>query len=321
MKKLINITDYHDDLNRYRDAGDLLEMTERFGLDGLEVMPSGEKPVYPFLSGQVFGVHMRCQSDWLDLWREDKDALNREYGNPGTWASAFGVNPRRFLLERARQDLDYARKCGAQYVVFHAGNVRISDILTNCFEYSDREVLLAAADFINTLLQDQENSFYFLVENLWWPGLRLTDASLTREFLDWIQYPKKGIMLDFGHFLHTNDTVSTQRESVSYLQDMLDQHEDLLDFVKGVHLHQSLGEAHAQRKLCRRASVPTDFDERFRLAMQRVLEIDRHEPFKDPGVRSLIRRLSPDFLTLEFLSENRTEHEAKIREQLFWLDA
>ena len=47
-------------------------------------------------------------------------------------------------------------------------------------------------------------------------------------------------MLDTGHFLHTNLDLKTQEEGVDYLNQMLDAHGDLVSYIKGIHLQQSL---------------------------------------------------------------------------------
>lgn len=317
MKKLINITNYRDDLARYQNADDLNEMTKGFGLDGLEVMPSSKNQLYPFLEGQVVGVHMRCQTDWLDLWNNDTDALNREYGSPDVWESVFHGNTRDVLLQSAREDLEYARIHHARYVVFHICNVRTTDILTNQFSYSDEDVICASAQLINELLSDYTDApFYFLMENLWWPGLRMTDPALTKLLLDLVAYPKKGIMLDLGHFLHTNNSIRTQSEGIAYIRQMLFAHRKLLPFIKGVHLHQTLSGEYTENYLLNQPHVPSDYNERFIKSMYHVLAIDSHEPFTDPAIRDIISEISPEFLTLEFISRDRSEHEDKIRKQV-----
>lgn len=317
MKKLINITNYRDDLARYQNADAIHDMTKKYGLDGLEVMPSSKEQLYQFLEGQVIGVHMRCQTDWLDLWNNDTDALNREYGAPDVWESVFHGNTRDILLQNAREDLEYARAHRAQYVVFHICNVRTTDILTNQFSYSDKDVILASAQLINELLSDCTDApFYFLMENLWWPGLRMTDSELTKLLLDLVKYPKKGIMLDLGHFLHTNNTIRTQSEGIAYIRQMLLAHQELLPFIKGIHLHQTLSGEYVENYLHNHPAVPSDYNERFIKSMYHVLAIDSHEPFTNPAICDVISTISPEFLTLEFISRNRSEHEYKIREQM-----
>ena len=36
--------------------------------------------------------------------------------------------------------------------------------------------------------------------------------------------------------------------------------------------------------------------------------MDQHKPFTCAGVRELIKRIDPDYLTYEFISNNREEH-------------
>lgn len=316
MKKLMNITEYDEDLGRYRDGAELEGVLTRFGLSGLEVLPSGLPTIYPLPQGKVIGVHMRCQSDFLDFWRRDREQLDREYGGRESWQAMYGEDPREALLVRAREDLDYALSHQAEYVVFHVSQVRATDVLTQEFPYTDEEVLEAAALFIEELLKDREPSFDFLVENLWWPGMRLRDGRQTKEFLERISYPRKGLMLDIGHYLHTNSSLRTQKEAVGYVDRMLDGHRELFSLIRGVHLHQTLEGAYAEEFRAGKHPVPEEYTERFCRAMDYISRIDAHEPFTDPGVLGLLSRIQPEYLTLEFLSRDRREQEEKMNRQL-----
>ncbi len=315
MKKTTNITCYSDDLNRYHDACDLRSMTERFGLDGLEVMPALEKPPYSFLKGQVIGVHLCCQSDWVALWKGNTDLLNFEYGSPENWKELYGGTTREALLASARRDLDYAREQGAEYVVFHISNVRPSEVFTGTFYYQDEEVIDASVELINELLDGRDDSFCFLMENLWWPGMRLNDPSLTRRLLSGVHYANKGIMLDVGHFFHTHPELQTQREGVSCLKEMLSQHEDLLPYFRGIHLHQTLSGSYLQKLLLEQPPVPADPSERFGKAMEHIFAIDRHLPFTDPSIQEVLDWICPEYLTMELISQSRKDHEKKLKQQ------
>ena len=49
---------------------------------------------------------------------------------------------------------------------------------------------------------------------------------------------------------------------------------------------------------------------------------DQHQPFTCPGVKAFIEWIDPEYLTFEFISRSRTEHEAMLRAQreaLGWL--
>lgn len=58
-------------------------------------------------------------------------------------------------------------------------------------------------------------------------------------FLEQVKYPRKGIMLDIGHLLHTNTALRTEEDAVKYLREVLGRYEDF-SIILGVHYHQTL---------------------------------------------------------------------------------
>ena len=95
-------------------------------------------------------------------------------------------------------------------------------------KHTNREVIDAAASFINELLDGQTYHFWFLMENLWWPGLTFENPEDARALLKQVHYEKKGFMLDTGHYLHTNLDLHDQDAAVACLHQMLDNHKDLI---------------------------------------------------------------------------------------------
>ena len=61
----------------------------------------------------------------------------------------------------------------------------------------------------------------------------------TGTLLEQVKYPRKGIMLDIGHLLHTNTALRTEEDAVKYLREVLGRYEDL-SIILGVHYHQTL---------------------------------------------------------------------------------
>ena len=47
-------------------------------------------------------------------------------------------------------------------------------------------------------------------------------------------------MLDTGHLIHTNTDIKTQQDAVDYINTVLDKHDELSSYIKGIHLNQSL---------------------------------------------------------------------------------
>ena len=294
MKFQMNITTSYDDVCRFFSADDLKSFYKSHGCDGLEVMPLDnydpadlEHPIPPeecslIRSSMVRGVHCCCLGDWMD---KDREELIRHY----------------------RKDLDYAKWMGAEYVVFHVVQVNDEEGFTYVMQHEDREVLTAAASFINELLEEQDYDFWFLMENLWWPGLNFLSPEDTRYLLERVHYEKKGFMLDTGHFLHTNLDLKTQEEGVDYLNQMLDAHGDLVSYIKGIHLQQSLTGDYVKEWLSTRHELPEDPAERFCKVYEHIFKIDKHEPFTAEGVPAMVQRIQPLYVTYEYITRSREE--------------
>lgn len=289
MKLTMNFTLSEDDLNRYESANDLRAFYSSFGLDGLEVMPLAEDDRKIVTPDMIVGVHARCITDWMGL---DTD----------------------MLLSHYRQDLDYARQIGARYVVFHITQVGFAESLTYELVHTDEEVVDAAAAFINQLLDGQDYNFYFLMENLWWPGMTMVDPNVTRRLLDQVHYPKKGIMLDTGHFMSTDTSLTSPQDALDALNRMLDAHGDLVSMIKGVHLNLSLSGEYVKNYRKHPVAPETDPEKLAAQAFSYIFQIDQHRPFATPGVRDLIDRISPMYVTLEYITRDRAEHAHFLKE-------
>ena len=300
MKFQMNFTTSYDDAIRFTSADDLQHFYMEHGCTGLEVMPLGystkEAPDV-YLSAEecplirpdmVTGIHCCCSGDWV---KRNRPELIRHY----------------------RKDLNYAVRMGAEYVVFHVVQVDDEEGLTYKTKHTDREVIEEAADFINELLDGQQYSFWFLMENLWWPGLTFLHPEDTQALLDRVHYEKKGFMLDTGHCLHTNLDLKTQEEGVEYLHEMLDAHESMISYIKGLHLQQSLTGEYVKQWLQSPREFPEDPMERFCKVYEHIFQIDRHEPFTAKGVEELVRRIDPLYVTYEDITRSREELSAYLQ--------
>ena len=300
MKFQMNFTTSYDDVIRFGSAEELQQFYTEHGCTGLEVMPLGystkDAPdVYlsaeecPLIRPEmVTGVHCCCSGDWI-------------------------ASDRQKLIEGYRRDLDYATRMGAEYVVFHVVQVDDEEGITYKLKHTDREVIEEAADFINELLDGQKYDFWFLMENLWWPGLTFLHPEDTQILLDRVHYEKKGFMLDTGHFLHTNLDLETQEEGVTYIQKMLDAHRNMISYIKGIHLQQSLTGDYVKKWLQSAHELPEDPMERFCKVYEHIFQIDQHEPFTAEGVENLVRRIDPLYVTYEYITRSREELSAYLR--------
>lgn len=302
MKVQFNLTTSACDLDRFEDRAALEALLR--GFDGVELMCFEEDARGIVPKERVTGVHMNCLTYWLDFWRGDMDACLRELDTMENVRRMYGGETRQALLEHYRRDLENAKKYGAEYVVFHAADAGIEQTLTGRGGYASREVIDGVCEFLNELMGGVTDGPALLLENLWESGLTMTEPELTARLMDGVEYKNKGIMLDTGHLMHTNTALRTQAEALRYIQDMLDRHGALCRFIRGIHLNQSVTGAY-MRRVAKNPPVPaSDYAGRSYQLFEYVFRIDRHKPFTCPGVRALIERVGPEYLTFEFISND-----------------
>lgn len=312
----MNFSVYEGMLNRYEDSEDIRQAYEKGGLNGLEVILAGESDRGKILPDMVNGVHLYFHIFWMDWWKGDYERLDAEFESREQWVEYYGSEDPSVYIDALRKDLDYAEKVGAKYVVFHVAEVTLRESYTYEYKYTDEEVIDASLEIINTLLDEREYSFDFLVENLWWSGLTMKDTALTQKLIDGIHSDKKGIMLDIGHYMNTSSEITTPEEAVAYVHAMLDEQEKagLLPWIKGIHLQMSLSGEYVKKQKEDFKKNPMNFDEipfyeLFRLAYAHACNIDLHQPFIGEGVKELIERIDPNYVTFEFQQNSREEYE------------
>lgn len=318
----MNFSVYGGMLDRYKDSDDIRQSLEKNGLNGLEVILAGESDQGKIQPDMVNGVHLYFHIFWMDWWLGNYERLDEEFESREQWIEYFGGMDREVYLNALRSDLAYAEEVGARYVVFHVSEVTLRESYVYQYRYTDEEVIDASLEVINMLLDEREYSFDFLVENLWWSGLTMKDAALTKKLVDGMHTEKKGILLDTGHYMNTNCELKTAEEGVAYLHEMLDRHEEqgLLPYFKGIHLHMSLSGEYVKKQRREWAENPLNFDEipfyeLYRLAYSHACDIDLHQPFLGEGVKELVERIDPQYITFELQPETREEYESYAQAQ------
>ena len=331
MKKIppyrsMNFSIFSGMLDQFKDSKDIQDYYEQGGLNGLEVILVEDIGRDKILPEMVNGVHLFFHLFWMDFWLRDFDRLDREFDSRDQWIQFYGGIDREAYLDCFRKDLAYAEEIGAKYVVFHVSEVTLRESFTYQYKYTDQEVIDAAIEIINILMSERNYSFDFLMENLWFSGLTMKDPAITRRLIEGIKDEKKGIMLDVGHFMNTNPLLRTPDQAVEHIHCMLDDHEKagfpITDWVKGIHLQMSLGGAYTmkQKEDWESGKKRLDFDglsfwDLHRLAYEHADRMDQHLPFLGEGVRDLIERIGPDYITFEFNQKSKEEYRQFIIEQ------
>ena len=282
MKTTMNFTTSPYDAERFSSSEDLRQFYTGFRLDGLELMPLDPGLPSQITPDMVTGVHLCCPPDWME---SDPAAIEASY----------------------RRDLEFARQMQAEYVVFHASQISEVEAPTYHFSHTDTQVVDACCSLVNSLMDSQEYTFLFLLENQWWPGLTFLRPEIAGALLDGIHYPHTGFMLDTGHLMNTNQQLSTPDEAVDYIHNVLDKNECYLPYIHGIHLNQSLSGSYVQDYLKRPPFDRSDADAWLCHVYEHIFQVDQHRPFVADGVHDLVKRIAPDYVTYEYITRDRDE--------------
>jgi hypothetical protein len=318
---LLNIACCPESLSEYRDAADFEQSYRQCGCDGVEMIYAEEDKTNMLDSKSIVGLHLSFYPDWIDFWNGNKEALLKEFGTQDTYEWFYGGKDRSTLIHNFTTDLERAEALNVRYVVFHVSNVTISETYTYRMEHTNEEIIDAAADLINVILDDKKYNFDFLMENLAWPGLTMTQPAVTQRLLNKVHCPRKGIMLDIGHLMNTNIDLQSEEEACAYVNKMLDAHGELTKFIKGVHLHQSLSGSYVKQCLKNPAIPIGDYCQRMAQAYDHINKIDWHRPMTCAGTKALIERIAPKYLVYELNAKNRVEREHLLKIQTDALNA
>jgi len=295
------------------DWGEVERFLERYSFDGLELMinqPQRLGQVSLPSKHMVKGVHFPFWMGWLAIWRGELDGLIQECGGEENVVQYFGGLTPETMISTYRRCAELAEQLEAKYMVIHADHVSIKGVLTSQFVEEDAGVLRATADLTNAALDGRADQIDVLFENSWWPGLRLNDASATKEFLELITPTKRGLVLDTGHLTNSNPGLKDEAEALVFIEGILDGLGDVAQDIRVVHLQKSLpGEAKLSLKLEALAELQqaNTFEEKFEVARKYAHTIDEHRAFREQPIKHLIDRINPDYLTYEFIASSREE--------------
>ena len=315
MMTTVNMPVYPGWLGQYAGPEELRASLADLGCDGLELIWGSEDPADDLAVPELpLGYHLVFWPDWVDFWNGDEEALLRKFGSPEKWESYYGGRDRSALLRRYREDLDRAERLGARYAVMHVSDVSIEEGYSYRWLHTDRQVVDAAVGLLDALT-DRPRSFPILLENQWWPGLTLLEPRETARLLESVR-GGRGLLLDTGHLMNCEPGLRTEADGVGYIHRVLDSLGPLAREIRGMHLHKSLSGEYVAAHTGSVPPLPEDYFERFSVNYSHILQIDRHEPWTDPAVCSVIRRIGPEFLTNELAASDRAGRERVLKIQM-----
>jgi len=311
MKYLTNLTTSPNIMNWFdNDWNNIRRFLDKHQLDGAEFMVRKGSDIDKISKNSVMGMHLDYWPIWLDFWQGNTNALLKEFGCNENIEAFYGSTDRNILVDHYRREWELAQRLEVEYGVFHVAHVNLTDTYTREFNYNDWDVMEAAIDLVNQAFGDKDTGIKLLFENLWWPGLKLTDAALAKEFLDRIHYPNKGFMLDIGHMMITNPDIRDEEEACAYILSNLDDLQGLTKYIKGIHLNKSLSGEYLQGDFSKDIDMVNgkeDFWEKLQYIKGHISNIDNHVPFDHPAIKKVIDRVQPEYLVMELLTNNLQE--------------
>lgn len=318
MYKITNMCNYSGTLERFdNDYNKIRDFLNKYNFDGVELIQYGFWNEDSIPKDMIKGLHLRFYPVWIDFWREDKEKLLSKVENEENIEMLYGGLQKDVLIEHYKKELEIAEKIGVGYVVFHVCHIDIDEAYSYNFSYTDEEVIEETANFLNEIFKDTDYSFKLLLENLWWPGLKLTDRHLAKKLIDSINYKNTGFMLDTGHLLNTNPYLRSSDEAVDYILQTIEELGDMKNYIKGMHLNYSLSGEYVLEtiKKYRNEKLEGNFKDKYMNSYFHIYKIDYHDPFINRRVGEIINKLDLDYLVYEFLTDSLDELKEYIEEQ------
>ena len=315
MLELTNLSNADCDMEKIlqNDAGVIPAILRAHGLDGIEFMLCApwNQEMYP--SEYIRGVHLLFWPTWVDFWRDSRAALIEEFGSEEKIRTYYGSLHVSDWIAAWKENLRRAAECQPQYLVLHVAHNRTSEMYTRAFAATDEDVIRATIELVNEITCEIPQGCKLLFENLWWPGLTFCQPHLAAMLLEQGDYPDTGFMLDTGHLMNTNLDLRSEADGALYVTKIYENLGEVGKYVYGLHLHQSLSGSYVREMMRRHAGACDPLD--WQTAMDYVMRVDRHEPFRTEAARRILDAVQPAYLVHEFLQRSRTDWERKIRTQ------
>lgn len=297
MKHLLNFSVYE---NPDTLSSDVPVTFGNIGCDGIELL-TGYDEVPETHIDLTAAVHLPYAADWRSAW----DGEDVPECNPDTAKFLMYGNSRKDIVDNLGRALSVASILNPPYGVLHAGNVKLFNVLKRSDNTDDRKVLKSFCEMVNTVVSEFPGNrppFKLAFENLWWPGLRMTEGWEIDFFERNIEFDNWGICLDTGHLLNCLPDIYNEENAIDSLKEVFMGYGDKVkDRICTVHLHMSTSSDY-RNSFKDREHGNEPLDDFMIEANTHIGKIDQHRPFSTDGCRELVDILKPDYVTHELNS-------------------
>ena len=286
------------------------EFIKSLGLGGVELMVYKNIPYFQSFVGYAVGVHLNYWPMWMPFYKRNKQILEKYFSTKEELMNYYGSTYYEGWLKTIRQNIASALQEKPEYLVWHVADCEFDECYTFNFRHSDEDVLLSAARVFNRVADQIPEDVAVLFENLWWPGLRLTDKEKVKLFFNAIKRKNVGIILDTGHLMNTNPELKTEEEGIEYVCRTIENLGEYASLIHGIHLNLSLSGEYV-KTFKREYPQNANLEERYK----HIIKIDQHRIYTNPKVQKIIDLVKPDYLVHELAYNDFIDFEAKIRAQ------
>lgn len=296
MKQLINfcpVHGYKEEIAAYPRG--MTGYLKDSNLDGVELYVYDTKPYEEDYSKWVTGVHLKYWPYWLDFWRNNKKELACNHKNKQEMTAYFnGAVNRDQWLEVIQKNITASLAVKPEYLVWHVSHCGLEEAFTRKFTYNDEQIIDATVEVFNSISTCVPYDVKVLFENLWWPGLTLTNPQVVDRFFSKLNKSNVGIMLDTGHLMSTNLELQSEKEALEYVKKVVHNLGSYKDLVQGMHFSCSLSGEYQKNSI---GAMPAGIT--MGEILQHIGKIDQHRIFTDAPLKEFIEYIAPTYLVHE----------------------
>ena len=319
MEKLFHLSTTNKQLSLFdEDWEEIQKFVSKHNMNGIEIGLTMDYDLNQIPKDIVRGVHLSFYPMWLDFWNGNQEKLSTLFASKEELIAYYKGEHPEDLVESYRKQYERAKALEAQYMVFHVSHVLPEDSFTYTFDYSDKDVMKATIELVNQAFPKEADGPLLLFENLWWPGLNYKDPELTEWFIEQIEYPNKGYLVDVSHLILNNHQIGTEKEAYTYIKKTIEALGPSRQWIKGVHLNKALPKRYMSRDhshLLKKYQEAPDSRQKLAILKKHINALDGHIPFDHPLAKKIIELLAPQYCVYETAPSTRYELAYFIKKQ------
>ncbi|MCL2607274.1 MAG: hypothetical protein FWD92_01780 [Methanomassiliicoccaceae archaeon] len=317
MEHLFSMSAYKFDTDEYGGVSSAIEKIKEAGAGGIELLTGYFDPD-PMFSDIAKGVHLPYATDWYSAWTGDGGYVPTD--DESIRYRSYGKNKKE-IIGTLTDAVCRASSLLPEYGVVHASNVRMNEIMHFCYRDSDASIILALTEMLNSVsaaFPSREPPFKIMLENLWWPGLTMTDDSGFTMLEAGLEFDNWGLCLDVGHLMNRLGNCREETESIEdVLRTVKGYPKEMIERIEVVHLHMSLSADYIDKCVKDPKELKAaDSREMMSEAYEHICRVDQHRPFTDASCVKIIDLLKPSYITHEISAPTPSERISGFRKQL-----